>query len=201
MAAAASVRPVGGGAGRRALLACAAALAGPAHAAEHYTFDPAHCIPEFEFTHLGVTTQTGRFDKAHGVVVIDSNARRGSVHFEIQSASLNMGVGTEAPDSLGFRLLQVTRFPRITFRSQQLIFNGHDEVVAAVGTLTLLGVRRPLTVHVNHFQCGPNPMNHRLTCAGDVTASITRSQFGMLQYLPGISDEVKVRVPVEAYRD
>lgn len=177
------------------------ALPGAGLAADHYTLDATHSIPVFEFTHLGATTQTGRFDKVRGTVVLDMQAHSGSVNFEVDTGSLNMGVGTERPDSLGFRLLEVTRFPKLTFTSSELIFNDADEVVAANGQLTVLGVTKPVTVSVQHFKCNINPMNRKPMCSGDITATVMRSQFGMVRYIPDISDEVRISVPVEAYKD
>jgi polyisoprenoid-binding protein YceI len=176
-------------------------LAGPTFAAESYTLDSAHSIPVFEFMHLGVTTQSGRFDKAGGVVVLDRGARNGSVTYEVETSSLNMGFGTETPNSPGNRLFAVKRFPRITFRSTRLIFDQNDDVIAAEGQLTLLGVTRPLTVMVNRFKCSVNPMNKKQMCACEITANLKRSEFGMVKYIPDISDEIKISVPVEAYKD
>ena len=194
-------RPIAGAGWRCGIAALSAVLSGSTLAAEHYTLDSTHSIPVFEFTHLGATTQTGRFDKVRGTVVLDTRTRSGSVTFEVEATSLNMGVGTETPGSVGFRLLEVTSHPKITFRSSELIFNHADEVIAARGRLSLLGVTKPLTVTVQHFKCMINPMNSKPMCSGDVTATVMRSQFGMVQYIPGISDEIRISVPVEAYKD
>jgi polyisoprenoid-binding protein YceI len=183
------------------VVAFSATFAGPAFAADRYTFDSAHCIPSFEFVHLGVTTQTGRFDKAGGIIVLDFGARKGSVTYEIDTATLNMGFGTETPDSPGYRLFDVKRYPKISFKSTKLTFNKSNKVIAAEGQLTLLGVIRPLTVTVKRFKCEVNPMNKKNTCAGEVTATVKRSEFGMVAYIPGISDEIKIIVPVEATKD
>ena len=32
-------------------------------------------------------------------------------------------------------------------------------------------------------------------------ATIKRSEFGMTKYIPTVSDEIRISVPVEAYRD
>jgi len=136
-----------------------------------------------------------------GTVVLDPRTRSGSVTYEVETASLNMGVGTETPDSPGFDLFQIARFPRITFRSSRLIFDKNNEVIAAEGRLTLLGVTKHVTVMVNRFKCSVNPLSKRRMCAGDATATITRSDFGMIKYIPAISDEIKISVPVEAYKD
>jgi polyisoprenoid-binding protein YceI len=38
-------------------------------------------------------------------------------------------------------------------------------------------------------------------CAADVSAIIKRSDFGMTKYIPTVSDEIRISVPVEAYKD
>lgn len=176
-------------------------LATPALAIDTYTMDASHCIPVFEFLHLGMTTQSGRFDKVRGKISIDPTHHTGSVHFEIDAASLNMGFGTETPDSPGYELFEVTKYPSISYQAEQLFFDDNARIIAAEGTLTLLGVSKPLTVWVSHFNCSLNPLNKKTMCAANITAMIKRSEFGMLKYIPGISDEIRVSVPVEAYKD
>jgi polyisoprenoid-binding protein YceI len=178
-----------------------AALAPPGLAAERYTFDPTHSAPVFEFTHLGLTTQTGRFDRAGGEMVIDRAAHKGSVTYEVETASLNMGYGTETPDSAGYQLFQVGKFPKIRFNSTRLDFDAAGNVIAAAGRLTLLGVTRPLTVTVSGFKCSVAPLLKKMMCAGNISATVKRSDFGMIDYIPNISDEIRVSVPVEAYRN
>ena len=71
----------------------------------------------------------------------------------------------------------------------------------AEGTFTLLGVSKPMKITVSGFNCGTHPINKKPLCAGDVTATLKRSEFGMMKYLPAISDEVKLLIPVEAFKD
>ncbi len=186
---------------RLAFAALSAMLAAPACAADTYTIDPAHSIPVFEFSHLELTTQSGRFDRAAGTIVLDLAARKGSVTYEIDAASLNMGFGTEKPSSPGYYLFEIDKHPKISFTSSKLIFGSGGAVTAAEGNFTLLGVTRPLTVKVDGFKCSVNPMNRKPMCAGNVTATIKRSDYGMARFIPAISDEVKISVPVEAYRN
>jgi polyisoprenoid-binding protein YceI len=182
-------------------MAVAAGFALPAYALDTYTIDATHCIPAFEFKHLGMTTQTGRFDRAGGKIILDPGSRAGSVYFEVDATSLNMGTGTETPNSPGYHLFEVARFPSISFRSDNLFFDDSDRVIAAAGQLTLLGVTKPLTVWVSRFKCSVNPMNKKMMCAGNITATVKRSEFGMMGFIPAISDEIKISVPVEAYKD
>src|SRR5450631_2651296 len=125
-------------------------LAGPALAlaADSYMLDTVHSAPVFEFKHLGITTQSGRFNRAGGTVTLDPAARKGSVNYEVETSSLNMGYGAEGPESPGYQLFDVGHFPKITFSSSKLTFGKAGSVVAAEGQLNLLGVSRPLTVSV-----------------------------------------------------
>ncbi len=54
---------------------------------------------------------------------------------------------------------------------------------------------------VSRFKCSVNPMNKKMMCVGNITATVKRSDFGMVRYIPAISDEIKITVPVEAYKD
>ena len=182
--------------------ACAAALllALPAFAADTYTMDPEYTIPVFEVQHLGFTTQRGRFDKTDGKVVLDFPAKTGSVEFTVHTNSLDMGSRAWTIHVSSEGLFNIEKYPTMSFKSDRLIFDG-DKVVAAEGQFTLLGVTRPLKVTVNRFGCATNPLNKKFMCAGDIAATVMRSEYGMTKYIPTVSDEIKISVPVEAYRN
>jgi polyisoprenoid-binding protein YceI len=65
----------------------------------------------------------------------------------------------------------------------------------------MLGVTQPLKVLVSNFQCGISSVDQRSMCSGNVTANIKRSDFGLTKYIPVVSDEVSISVPVDAYKD
>jgi polyisoprenoid-binding protein YceI len=175
-------------------------LAAPAFAADTYTIDPNHTWPVFEVNHLGFSNQRGRFDKTAGKVTLDLAAKTGSVDLTIDTRSLDMGFPQWNEHLAEEGFFDSAKYPTITFKSDKLIFNG-NKVVAADGQFTLLGVTKPLRVAVADFRCGANPMNHKQLCGGNITATIKRSDFGMTKFLPAIGDEVKIYVPVEAYKD
>ena len=182
-----------------ASLALAAATMAPAFAADTYKIDSFHTFPTFEVSHMGFSTQRGRFDKTSGTITLDRAAKTGSVELVIDVASLNMGfpVWNEHMAVEGF--FNTAKYPTITFKSNKLVFEG-DQVVGAEGDFTLLGVTKPIKLTVSNFKCGPNPMNKKEMCGADISTSIKRSDFGMTKYLPGIGDEVKLSSPVEAYK-
>lgn len=175
-------------------------LATPAFAADTYTMDPEYTIPVFEVEHLGFSTQRGRFDKSEGKVMLDFAAKKGIVEFTVYTNSLDMGSRAWTIHVSSPGLFNIEQYPTMTFKSDKLVFEG-NKVVAAKGDFTLLGVTKQITVNVNRFTCGTNPLNKKAMCAGDITANIKRSDFGMVKYIPTVSDEIKINVPVEAYKD
>lgn len=181
-------------------LAVAGMAASSAYAApENYRIDPDHCMPTFEIPHLGFSTQRGRFDRAGGNITLDLAAKTGSVDFTVFVSSLDMGSGAWNAHLLDEGLFNVFKFPTATYRSQHLVFEG-DKVVAADGEFTLIGVTKPLRVIVSGFRCGLNPVTQAPVCGGDITATLKRSDFGLTKYIPAVSDEVTVKVPIEAYK-
>jgi len=181
-------------------LILASLLASPALAAEHYTVDPHHTWPMFEVNHLGYTTQRGRFNQSSGTVELDIAAKKGSIDLTIQTGSLDMGfdLWDQHIKAEGFFNAEV--YPTLHFVSNKLQFEG-DKVVAATGDFTMLGVTKPLTVTVSNFRCAPHPMNKKMTCGADISTSLKRSDFGMTKFVPAVSDEVKIMVPLEATLD
>jgi len=175
-------------------------FAAPAWAADSYTVDSRHTFPVFEVNHMGFSTQRGRFNKSSGKVTLDTAAKKGSVELVIETASLDMGLDKWDEHMKSEDFFNVAKFPEMRFVSDRLVFDG-DKVVAAEGSFTLLGVTKPLTLAVSNFRCAPHPMVKKQACGADITATLKRSEFGMSKYVPGVSDEVKISVPVEAIKD
>lgn len=178
----------------------AAAISSSAMAADSYTIDPNHTLPVFEVNHLGFSTQRGRFDQTAGTIRLDIEKKAGAVEWTIAADSINMGQAKWNEHLKSEDFFNVAKFPTITFKSDQLIFKG-DKPVAAEGTLTLLGVSKPLKLTIHRFTCGEHPMTKKPLCSADIESSLKRSEFGMTKYLPGVGDDIKVLVPVEAYKD
>lgn len=187
---------------RNTIVACfAAGLAAQALAdADRYTVDPRHTLPVFEVGHLGFSTQRGRFNRVTGAVVIDQEARRGSIDIEIDTTSLDMGAADWDREMKSEDFFAADAYPVARFKSDRLIFDG-DTLVGADGELLLLGVAKPLHLKVDRFRCGIHPLLRKTVCGADVSATLRRSDFGMTRYLPMIGDEVRIVSPVEAVKD
>jgi polyisoprenoid-binding protein YceI len=175
-------------------------LAGPVIAADKYTIDPDFTVPTFEISHLGFTTQQGRFNRATGNVVLDFAARKGSVELIIDTTSIDMSSAAWSRHLADPGLFNVKDFPTMTFKSSNLIFKD-GKVVGAEGELTMVGVTKPVHLTVTGFRCLNHPVTKKPVCGADVSAIVKRSEFGLVKYLPEVSDEITVRVPVEAYKN
>lgn len=176
------------------------AVAASAFAADSYTIDPEFSAAQFEVVRLGFSVQTGRFNRTRGKVTLDLPARTGSAEFTVDTTSIDMGSPAWTSHLSDEGLFNVRNYPTMTFKSDKLIFDG-DKVLAAEGLFTMLGVTRPIRIAVANFQCGISPINRKQMCSGNITATLKRSEFGLTKYIPAVSDEVRVNVPVDAYRD
>jgi len=186
----------------KAILATlAAAAAFPALAApESYSVDSRHTFPSFEVNHLGFSTQRGRFNKTTGKITLDREAKTGTVEIEIDAASVDTGLDKLEEHLVGEDFFDVAKHPTLTFKSRSMTFNG-DKPASVAGDFTMLGVTKPVTLTINAFNCGVHPINKKNVCGADASATLKRSEFGMTKYVPGVSDEVKLHIQVEAFKD
>ena len=182
-------------------LAIAAALAFAAAAAQAapstYVIDNSHTYPHFTYNHLGYSVQTHQFDKTSGKVVLDFDAKTGSVDVTIDANSVSTGFPLFNEHLRGEDYFDAARYPTITFKSNSVTFKG-NKVVSVSGDLTIKGVTQPVTLEVTHFKCMPHPILKAPACGANATATVKRSDFRMGKYAPFISDEVTLNLSIEA---
>jgi polyisoprenoid-binding protein YceI len=192
---------------KKMLAAVALALPLAAAAApETYKLDEHHTFPNFMINHLGYSTVFGRFNKSSGSFTVDFQAKSGSVEMNIDAASIDTGdhernglPRTRDEHLRTADFFNVAEFPRITFKSTGVKFNG-DAVSEIDGQITILGVSKPLTLKLEHWKCGPHPFTKKLMCGGNAVGALKRSEFGVKYGVPAISDEVKLNISFEAYK-
>lgn len=175
-------------------------LANTAFAADTYTLDPRHTFPVFEVSHYDYSLQRGRFNKTSGQVTLDTAAKSGSLDIVIEAASIDMGLDVWTKQMRSEDWFNVDKHPTITYKSDKVLFLG-DKPVTAEGTLTLLGVSKPVALTIATFKCGLNAFTKKPLCGANITAQLKRSEFGMTKSLPGIADDIKIQIAVEAYKD
>jgi len=190
---------------KRSLLALLVAGSLPlaAHAANSYTIDPQHTYPHFSVNHLGFSTMQGRFDTSSGKVTLDAAAKKGTVEFSIEAASVNTGFAKRDDHLRTPDFFNAAEYPTITFKSTAVKFKG-DKPTSVEGNLTMLGVTKPVKLEVSAFNCGLHPMDptkKKFVCGADAQAEIKRSDFGMKYGVPAVGDTIKLVFEIEAIRD
>ena len=171
-------------------------------AQETYNIDPIHTTPTFEVSHGGMSLQRGSFSKTTGKITLDRAAKKGTIDVTIDTSTVNTNHAARDGVLRSDRFFDVAKFPTMTFKAANLKFDG-ENVVAADGELTMLGVTKPVTLAVTHFVCGPSPFNKAITmCGAEVTTTIKRSEWGMKTGIPLMQgDDVKIAIPVEAVKE
>ena len=180
-----------------------AAFAAP----ESYTIDPIHSFAYFEVDHLGVATLRGSFERSSGKFTIDRAAKTGAVEVSVETASVNTGDTTKGSRARTrdehlrtADFFNVAEFPRMTLKATEVKFAG-DNPAEIAGSLTLIGVSKPLALKVERWVCKDHPVSKRPMCGGNASGILKRSEFGMKYGIPAIGDELKLFFAFEAYRD
>jgi polyisoprenoid-binding protein YceI len=184
-----------------AIVVALAALATGAFAApETFHVDPNHTAPRFEYSHFGYSNQVHRFNKTSGKVVLDREARSGTVEVVIDATSVNTGYALFNEHIQGEDFFDTAKYPAISFKSTAVKFKD-ERPVAVEGNLTIKGITRPVTLLVTSFQAMPHPILKKDAIGANAVAKIKRSEFNMGKYAPNVSDEVTLSIAVEAVKE
>lgn len=186
---------------RNVLATCAMSVCAvvPAWAApENFALDPQHTYPSFEIDHLGFSTMRGTFTAMSGQLVYDQEQRTGSVQATIDAASIFTGFAKRDEHLRSKDFFNVEQFPTLSFASEPFQLQA-DRPAAVAGTLTLLGVTKPVALNVKPTRCGARP-DKQYVCGALVTGQIKRSDWGLNAYVPFVGDEVKIQIEVEAMK-
>jgi len=165
-----------------------------------YVIDGNHTLPRFSYSHFGYSTQLSRFDKTAGKIVLDKEAKQGSVNVTIETNSVNTGYATFNEHIQGADFFDTTKFPTITFTSNKFNFSG-DKIKSIDGVLTIKGISKDVTLAVTSSLCMPHPMAKKEACGVNATTVVKRSDFNMGKHVPYVSDEVTIDIPVEAIKE
>jgi polyisoprenoid-binding protein YceI len=174
-------------------------LAGAA-APQSYLIDSGHTYPSFEAPHMGLSWWRGKFTRTSGRIVLDREAGAGTVDVTVEIPSIEFGHKAMNEVIQGEKWFNAAKYPVATYQGTAVRFeNGRP--VAVDGSLTMMGVTRPLTLSITAFRCVVNPMLGREVCGADARASFKRTDFGMNQNAQQHGAEVRLQIQVEAVRE
>ncbi len=153
-----------------------------------WKIDPEHASGEFTVRHMMVTPVHGQFNAVSGSVIFDpADPGAASVEVVIETKGIYTGVDRRDNHLRSADFFDVERFPTMRFKSTLI------DVVCAntckvTGDLTIHGITRPVTFHVDFL--GPSrffddELKETFTTFGfRATASINREDFGMTWNVP-----------------
>lgn len=170
-----------------------------------YVLDKNHANILWSVTHFGQSRYYGRFDGISADLHLDGqDITRSRLIAEVNPASVDTNHQSKPnmfnAEIAGEQFLNAAKFPLIRFESTKLIITG-KKTGKVEGRLSLHGVTKPLTLNV-HFNKGykSHPMTKLPTIGFSATASFKRSDFGISQYVPNVSDKVKLIIEAEFYQ-
>ena len=166
-----------------------------------YDLDPSHTYPSFEADHFGgLSTWRGKFNQSRGVVVLDREARTGTVEVTVDINSVDFGHDEMNKHAVAPDIFNAAKYPTATFKGTFTKFDG-NRPEEATGDLTLRGVTRKVKMDIDDFKCIDHPMVKREVCGADVSTEFSRKDFGLDFGLDmGFKPEVELKIQVEAVR-
>ena len=168
-----------------------------------YTVDPGHTLVGWRVDHLGFNDYFGIFGSASGTLTLDPK-RPNSAKVEI---TIPVSKVTTASAGLTAHLLRPGKdggkpdFFGATpadarFVSTSVAASGATAKI--VGNLTLNGITKPVTLAAKFSGAGklPQMMGGKETVGFHATTTLKRSDFGLTQGIPLVSDSVKLDISV-----
>jgi polyisoprenoid-binding protein YceI len=173
-----------------------------------YVLDPAETHSRFEVKFLGIMTVRGKFNRTTGNLYHDparhdaASRASDSIHAEIDTTTLDTNViNSHATNEMlrGPQFFHVEKFPAITFKSSA--FNWDETTLKSIdGSLTLLGVSKPVTLTVEKSGCTSATAHKRARCSAEAAVNVKRADFGMKAWAASVSNDVKLIIELVAYQ-
>lgn len=183
-------------------LALAAALAAsPALAApEKYTLDASHSQIVFHYNHLGFSTGTGMFSGFNGEIMFDQeDPAASSVTVSFPANTMLTGWEARFDHFMSPDFFDPAKDQTVTFTSTAIEVTG-EKTAKITGDLTLNAVTKPVVLDAVLNQVGEHPMEKKQWAGFSATTTVLRSDFGLGNFAPFISDEVQIELSIEAMK-
>jgi len=171
--------------------------AGITKAEETYVFDKRHTEIRFTWDHFGLARTAAFFREYDGELVFDAAApEKSALDVTINAKSvyvISLGAETFLTKPEWF---DADMFPDITFKATKIEKTG-EKTGKITGDLTIKGVTQPVTLDVTLNFKGEHPFSKKPSLGFSASGKVKRSDFGMGNYAPAISDEVLIEIQTE----
>lgn len=181
-----------------AILALATTTTAAFAAPEKYTLDASHSQVMFSYNHLGFSTTYNMFSGFDGEIMFDKDdPAASSVTVAMPVKSLFTGWEARFTHFMADDFFGAQDGDMITFTSTGIEVTG-DNTAQITGDLTVNEVTQSVVLDATMNQSGPNPLNGKEWAGFDATTVIKRSDFNLGAFAPNVSDELDVRISIEA---
>ncbi|WP_103256211.1 YceI family protein [Tabrizicola aquatica] len=183
------------------LAALAVLAAAPAFAeAEKYTLDASHSQIVFSYNHLGYSTNWGMFSGFNGEIMFDqANPAASAVTVSFPVKTMLTGWQERFDHFMSADFFGATDEEMVTFTSTAIEVTG-DTTAKITGDLTLNDVTKSVVLDAVLNQVGDHPMAAKPWAGFSATTTLVRSEFGLGEFAPFVSDEVQVQISIEAMK-
>lgn len=158
-----------------------------------YVADQHHTQVLWMVNHLGFNDYFGMFGQITGSLSLDkADPAKSKVSVTIpinQVATSREGLTTHL---MGADFFNQPQFADAKFESTHVMVDGQKAMIH--GNLTLLGITKPVTLDARLSGAGNNMMNKKETVGFHAKAKIKRSDWGMTKFVPGVGDEVTLKI-------
>ncbi|CAD0352791.1 YceI family protein [Xanthomonas hortorum] len=163
-----------------------------------YTLDPSHTDVLAQWSHFGFSNPTAHFGNVDGTLVYDAaDVTKSTVQVTLPLSGLNSFTAKFDEHLKSGDFFDAAKFPTATFKSTKVEAAGTNKLTVT-GDLTIKDQTKPVVLDVTLNGAGEHPMKKVPAAGFDATTTIKRTDFGVGQYAPNVSDEVKIRITTEA---
>jgi polyisoprenoid-binding protein YceI len=170
--------------------------------AHTYAIDKVHSEVAFQVRHL-LTQVRGRFAEFSGTVLFDQeHPDRSSASLTIDPSSIDTGTPDRDAHLRSDDFFAVGTYPALTFESTRAVKTG-DQSYDVIGTLTIRGVAREVTLPVRYLGTATDPWGN-VRAGFEASLTLNRKDFGLTWnaaletggFLVG--DEVRISLSIQA---
>lgn len=191
---------------KKTLLAAALATAGTMAATsafatpQKYELDASHSQILFSYNHLGFSTTWGMFSGFEGNVMFDQEDPAGSsVSVSMPTKSMFTGWESRFGHFMSKDFFGAGDDDLISFASTGIEVTG-EKTAQITGDLTINGTTKAVVLDAVLNQAGDHPMKGKPWAGFDASATVLRSDFNLGKFAPFVSDEVQVKISIEAMK-
>lgn len=163
-----------------------------------YSVDPTHTFAVASWSHFGFSTPTAVFAGAEGTITYDPDEpAQSAIAISVDIDTVDTFVDKLTEEFLNEEWFDAAQYPKATFVSTKVTPMG-DNKFSVTGDLTIKGITKTVTMDATLNGMGEHPMSNKQAIGFDAETVIKRSEFGIDQYVPYVSDDITLRLTTEA---